>query len=361
MSCLVVMWVIFTQEQEETASTSPANVAIKTKIAATTKSHQQTTTVEQEEELQEMRDKFRIHRLQYTEKGELLPHQFLYLHHMKTGGTSVDHMLKCAMERLADTQNISVPYFTTHENWHGRFNDCVLDASNDCRPKIERSAMMSFCGPLLYLEKLGWRDGNHWKQSDTTFAITVLRHPVDRVWSMFRAQTRMCYRCKNLTEIYELMDSGGNMDIYDSLCLKQLSNQQVGRLVTTNWPSYAPNEEVTAEAIDNMKSMFTVVGLTEELEFTQTMLGGLFPWFNVSVEGSSKTCNLPHDNRSPVNNLCNRHKDSNGKWKSSHWDLPSHPDDETRKAIEAHNQMDIKLYEAAVLQFELQKRALGMR
>jgi hypothetical protein len=42
----------------------------------------------------------------------------------------------------------------------------------------------------------------------------------------------------------------------------------------------------------------------------------------------------------------------------SHWELPKHPDEATRQAILAHNHMDMKLYEAAVEYFQLQKRAL---
>jgi hypothetical protein len=41
--------------------------------------------------------------------------------------------------------------------------------------------------------------------------------------------------------------------------------------------------------------------------------------------------------------------------------LPAHPDDDTRAAIESHNAMDVKLYEAAVQHFEHQKLALLMQ
>jgi hypothetical protein len=48
----------------------------------------------------------------------------------------------------------------------------------------------------------------------------------------------------------------------------------------------------------------------------------------------------------------------NGRGKPrTHWALPDQPDEETRRKILQHNQMDLKLYEAAVSYFELQKRA----
>ena len=40
------------------------------------------------------------------------------------------------------------------------------------------------------------------------------------------------------------------------------------------------------------------------------------------------------------------------------WDLPDHPDEETRKVIEDHNQLDIMVYEAALQHFQLQKLAV---
>ncbi|KAL3940298.1 MAG: hypothetical protein SGARI_001022, partial [Bacillariaceae sp.] len=88
---------------------------------------------------------------------------------------------------------------------------------------------------------------------------------------------------------------------------------------------------------------------------TRRMLGQVFPWMNETLEGYQATCPLNHDNASPSNNRCV--KTGLGK-PDSHWDLPKHPDEATRQAIEAHNQMDIKLYEAAAEYFELQKRAL---
>jgi hypothetical protein len=211
---------------------------------------------------------------------------------------------------------------------------------------------MSYCAPLFHLDEFGW------KESSVT-ALTVLRHPVDRVWSMFRFEPRSCYKCKNLTDIYELIDNG-IPDGWDSLCLNQLQNHEVANLLTTDWPEDASEEDMLNEAISNMKSFFTVIGLTEELDATRELLGEVFPWLGVTIEGSNTMCHLPHDNSSPKNNHCVRTQMDDGKWTSSHWDLAAHPDEATRKAIEEHNQLDLKLYEAAVQYFDLQKRAMGL-
>jgi hypothetical protein len=54
----------------------------------------------------------------------LVLHQFLHLHQMKTGGTSMDRRLNCAMNRLRHDQETVVPYGNIHECSHGRYYDC---------------------------------------------------------------------------------------------------------------------------------------------------------------------------------------------------------------------------------------------
>jgi hypothetical protein len=129
-------------------------------------------------------------------------------------------------------------------------------------------------------------------------------------------------------------------------------------LLSTEWEDRTLKKDDTdtervQEAIANMKSFFTIVGLTEELNVTVQMVGHVFPWMQERVGWSSKTCSLPHANQSPKNNGCGADR--------SHWELPSHPDEETRKAIEAHNQLDLRLYEAAKRHFALQKLATGLQ
>jgi hypothetical protein len=311
-------------------------------------------------------------------KPILKPHQFLHLHHMKTGGTSMDHMMKCAIERLQnkrggaqdDFVSYEVPYFSIHECSRTQFAACLENEDNQCRPKMKDAAVMSFCSALKHLDTFGWKefglegDDNHEPQEakeERIRAFTVLRHPVDRVWSMFKFQTRVCYKCKPLKEIYDMIDNKDPiLERWDDLCLNQLRNHEVANMLTsTHWPEHPEDEEtenaMVAEAVENMKRYFTVIGLTEELEETARIVGKVFPWMNETIAGHERTCPLPHDNSTPLNNHCVE----NGPGKAqTHWDLPKHPDEETRQAIIAHNRMDMKLYEAAVSYFELQKRAM---
>jgi hypothetical protein len=48
---------------------------------------------------------------------------------------------------------------------------------------------MSYCAPLKDLPAFQWDS-----TKENIHAITVLRDPVDRVWSMFRFQTKGCYQ-----------------------------------------------------------------------------------------------------------------------------------------------------------------------
>ncbi|KAG7369293.1 sulfotransferase family protein [Nitzschia inconspicua] len=388
-----------------------------------------------------------------TTLPKLKPHQFLHLHHMKTGGTSIDHMLRCAMDRLRGKKQqqqrfyqtskdatkdefkvleqttttttttsggpllYDVPYYSIHECSRSRFTQCLTNRDDSCRIQMKDAAVMSYCSALKNLDEFGWTEWDLSEEEQTNTrqlvsddetetgheqdptnstasqptspstatanaverirAFTVLRHPVDRVWSMFKFQTRNCYKCMPLLDIYRnVIDANTNnitvpspedgqtpiRHTFDALCLNQLRNHEVANLLTgSHWPEHPdPDDHETqdamvAEAVSNMKRYFTVIGLTEELVETRRILGTVFPWMNETLEGYKETCPLPHDNSSPTNNRCVK----NGKGKpDSHWELPKHPDEETRRAILAHNAMDMKLYEAAVEYFELQKRAM---
>jgi hypothetical protein len=287
----------------------------------------------------------------------LVPHQFLHQHHMKTGGTSMDHIIKCAVERLEKSKSWQVPYYNIHECAQSNFKKCVANETSQCRGMMNKSAVISYCAPLKYLDTLGWTEEN-------IQAMTVLRDPVSRVWSMFRFQTKKCFHCMNLTDIYDLIDTNQTEDAgfpSPSLCLGQLQNHESANLLSSEFDDDATEDDMVEEAIHNMKTFYSVVGLTERLTETYELLGEVFPWMAMEIEGSSTVCRLPHANSSPKNNYCIPNPSPDPKqWQGLHWDLPDQPDEETRKAIEAHNQMDMRLYEAAVQYFELQMRAAEM-
>lgn len=301
-----------------------------------------------------------------TGQRKMVPHQFLHLHHMKTGGTSIDRLLRCAMDRLKKEAKYIVPYYSVHECSRSRFASCLTNPENKCRTYMEEASVMSYCAALKYLDEFGWWYNNN--EENKVKAFTVLRNPIDRVWSMYRFQTKNCYKCIPLKEIYQKIESGedfGDQSI-DKLCLDQLQNHEVNNLLSTEWPlevsELDPEKndehsdlaaEMAQEAIDNMKGFFTVIGITEELEETARILGKAFPWMDLDpmeAHNTTSQCTLPHANASPKNNRCGEG--------NTHWDLPSQPDQETYDLIAKHNSLDIALYQSAVAYFDLQQRAL---
>jgi hypothetical protein len=206
---------------------------------------------------------------------------------------------------------------------------------------------MTYCAPLFQANEFDWADSS---------AVTVLRHPADRVWSMYRFETKGCYKCMELKDFYKHVDNGTVEELYGNkdeskLCVAQLLNHQTRNLLTSPMSQDFSKEDQIHEALYNLQNRFTVVGLTEELQTSLRMMGQAFPWLAEHIQESATNCSLPHANASPSNNRCGPG--------NTHWDLPPQPDEETRQAIIEHNQLDIKLYEAAVQHFELEKLALG--
>ena len=81
------------------------------------------------------------------------------------------------------------------------------------------------------------------------------------------------------------------------------------------------------------------------------MMGQAFPWLAEHMKESAMNCSLPHANASPSNDPCGPG--------NAHWDVPPRPNEETRRRLIEHNQLDMQLYEAEVQHFEFETCALG--
>lgn len=333
--------------------------------------------------------------------------QFAHLHHMKTGGTSINHLLNCALGRArtlyqqtqtqpdagtaaggSSRRGRVLPFYSLEECSHSHYLTCIGNdnstSAQSCRSNIASASVMQYCAPLHQMARFEWLDAD---------IVSVIRHPVDRVWSMFRFQTKSCFQCTPLLDIYRHIEEG-TLDEFcgekgcGGGCTPQLLNHETRNLLTDTWDendaggvSLSTDEEKLQEALFNLKSRVTLVGVTDELPVFAEMLGKVFPWLAESVTAEElgmaivgdngaarraklrraatstettepKTCPLTHANASPKNNRC-----APG---NKHWELPDEPDEETREAILRHNQLDLKIYEAAKARFQLQKQALGL-
>lgn len=249
------------------------------------------------------------------------------------------------MNRLRREMHYQVPYANIHECAPSHYRNCLSGKDESCQKRIKNAAVMSYCAPLKDLSVFEWQR----TADNPVYALTVLRHPVERAWSMYRFQTKRCYKCKTLQQVYADYDAAGG-DVYESdMCASQLMNHQTRNLLTQ---AEGTDEEKVTQAIDDMENYFTMIGLTEDIPATAAIAGMVFPWLAEHVNGTATSCPFPHKNSSPQNNRCGTG--------NTHWDLPSHPDAETAELIRQHNQLDMQVYEAAVKHFELQKKALGL-
>mmetsp|Transcript_22634 Transcript_22634/g.49436 ORF Transcript_22634/g.49436 Transcript_22634/m.49436 type:complete len:473 (-) Transcript_22634:95-1513(-) len=300
----------------------------------------------------------------------LMPRQFLHLHHMKTGGTSMDYLLRCATSRLHQ-MGYTVPFSTLHECSPSMYKQCLSVNSSSCHKRFSDAAVVSFCAPLRDLPAFSWtpslQDDSEFDNGDDSHnnvkkveqaqqpdhpvhAVTVLRHPVERVWSMYRFRTKACYKCKTLKEVYETIDAGQGALEFGEMCVAQLQNHMTRNLIQHKMEG--PEDEIVQQAVSDIKSFFTLIGLTEDMNSTRAMVNKVFPWMSDKIEGSSTMCLLVHANKSPTNNRCGPG--------GTHWDLPPHPSEEDAELIRQHNPLDLQIYDAGERQHRLQKIALGL-
>jgi hypothetical protein len=351
-------------------------------------------TNDEETELTALRHKLRPHPLYLDRNGTaLIAQQFLHLHHMKTGGTSMDGLIRCGMGRLQQaqppvaaatpSQSLDLKYANIHECGYAAYQSCVSGQNPSCADRIKSAGILSYCAPLRDLQTPAFG----WNVTTTTTntalasyspppraAVTVLRHPVGRVWSMYRFQTKNCYSCHSLLDIYRDIDAGNST--LSPTCRMQLLNHQTRNLLAEA-TDYPDSDDQANAAIRNMKDFFTMVGLTDDMTSTAQMVQVVFPWLaedlnwekavqvyppSLSEESSAASAALPvastkcimgHQNASPQNNHCL----DNG---TKHWNLPDTPDEVTRAAILAHNNIDMIVYDAATVLFAQQKKVLGL-
>lgn len=371
-------------------------------------------------ELAALRHKLRPHPL-YLDSNNgtmaLVAQQFLHLHHMKTGGTSMDGLIRCGMGRLLQRPQpvvaaaplspqpqpaLDLRYANIHECGYAAYQSCVSGQNPSCSDRIQKAGILSYCAPLRDLQTpaFGWNVSTTTTTTTSTntalsssfssksssppppprAAVTVLRHPVGRVWSMFRFQTKNCYSCNTLLDLYRDIDAGNST--LSPTCKMQLLNHQTRNLLAEPNVDYPDTAEQAQAAIRNMKEFFTMIGLTDDMTATAQMVQMVFPWLAedlewekavqvyhpslsdgsnaasapppVSAHSSTTTkCVMGHQNASPQNNHCLDHG-------TKHWNLPDTPDEETSAAILAHNEIDIIVYEAATILFAQQKKALGL-
>ena len=201
--------------------------------------------------IQELKERMKPRELSCTaNETKADPRQFLHLHHMKTGGTSVDNVLSCAVTRLQKDTSTQIRSYTLSECSGSSYEHCINNPEDGCRDSVQKSAIMTYCAPLFQVNQFDWQDAD---------AVTVLRHPVDRVWSMFRFETKRCYQCMGLKEFYKHVDNGTVEELFHrreeaKLCVAQLLNHQTRNLLTSPMSQDFTEEDQIQEALYNLQT-----------------------------------------------------------------------------------------------------------
>ena len=105
--------------------------------------------------------------LQFFPNGTARNHQLLHLHHMKTGGTSTELLLKCGIRQTEQGSSSSsnnnkqkkktmIPFHTIHECSRSHYNRCVTGVDKKCMQDVDNAAVISYCAPMSDLSIFGW-------------------------------------------------------------------------------------------------------------------------------------------------------------------------------------------------------------
>mmetsp|Transcript_472 Transcript_472/g.956 ORF Transcript_472/g.956 Transcript_472/m.956 type:complete len:702 (+) Transcript_472:98-2203(+) len=271
------------------------------------------------------------------------PKQFMHMHHMKTGGTSMDTLIHCALRRQRDVNyGVDINYQSLSEcgsrvrvcmeNLADELNASVIDnvffRNDDAGNPVEderfdpadeslnipiddlnvcstaEANVMSYCASLHAVRTFGWKDVDK---------ITVIRNPIDRAWSMYRFTLQSCYDCQPMSDVLERVANGtfssrrsdhyydDNLDetrfVYspNDSCAVQMIGHQATNLLSSldlynvaNDVRFPREKEIAEEAVRNLREEFTWIGLTDRLEESTDAFREVFPFLTENLSEEAK-------------------------------------------------------------------------
>ncbi|KAL9185518.1 hypothetical protein ACHAXT_003295 [Thalassiosira profunda] len=345
-----------------------------------------------------------------------LPKQFMHMHHMKTGGTSVDGLISCALSRqktlhdgtaidysrmsecgsrvktcmndLAKRLDASlVDNVFYHNDGAGRRGssfdpaddalDTTIDELNVCQ--TSESNVMSYCASLHAVRTFGWHGVDK---------VTVIRNPIDRAWSMYRFSLQRCYKCEEMKGVLKKVASGTFASkertdatpdfVYspnDSCAVQMIGHQATNLLSsvdlynTANDVRFPREQEIVEEAVRNLREEFTWIGITDRLQESIDGMRAVFPFLAENLNDAAAEIeevlrksgeqvaegglSLPAD-----------YKDDKG-CPLQHKNAGRDPtcgtkemDEETIALVKSLNSRDMAVYAAALERFAIQQEVL---
>ena len=344
------------------------------------------------------------------------PKQFMHMHHMKTGGTSVDGLISCALRRQKELHNGNSISYSSMSECGSRVKTCMgelakqLNASvvdnvfykNDAQGEAQVDAqfsfdpadethdalnvcttseanVMSYCASLHAVRTFGWT---------TVDKITVIRNPIDRAWSMYKYSLNRCYKCHEMKDVLRQVANGtftkggdgGDTQTFEyspnDSCAVQMIGHQATNLLSSidlynvaNDVRFPREKEIVDEAVHNLRWEFTWIGITDRIQESIDGMRAVFPFLAENlVDTASILQDLLQEGGKHVEDgrfsLPEGYKDEKG-CSFEHRNGSRDPtcgttemDEETISLIQRLNNRDVAVYKAAVERFELQNEVL---
>jgi len=244
---------------------------------------------------------------------------------------------------------------------------------------------MSYCASLHAVRTFGWSGVDK---------VTVIRHPVERAWSMYRFSLRGCYDCKEMKEVLRKVADGTFVEkrgwpklgkggeetekfVYspNDSCAVQMIGHQATNLLSSvelynvaNDVRFPREKEIADEAVRNLREVFTWIGLTDRIQESIDGIRTVFPFLAENLNDAATVFgDALKKNGEEVDgsfSLPEGYNDEKG-CPFEHRNAGKEPacgtkemDAETIFLINKLTARDMAVYKAAVERFELQQEVL---
>jgi len=242
----------------------------------------------------------------------MAPGRLLFLHVMKNGGTSVDRFLACKAQRNIAGFKLSLGDVHLYEGVKECTAPTICSTHGEWRNRVE------LCGASF---------------EAPTKVFTVMREPIDRVWSMYNYQKAKEYEESGTTfpPVDQMLSDCMHGTGYEFMCEAMMNHVTIQTLATSDNLLY--NVSSCPKCVEQAKGVMDNLDAIMLMDDFDTFTDA-FDHSNIFSDNQEPTtfkedCDLEHANPTECE-VCT-----------------DEPTDYERKMIEQYNQMDVELYEYA--------------